>query len=266
MRCFRHPLFIGLCVALASWLVAGSAAGQTAAAGGEDFARGNALYAEGKFAQAAGSYEAQVRRGEFNANLFYNLANAYYRQGERGRAILNYQRALLLEPTHHEAAANLAFVRGHGAVAASTTGGGWLDGAAGLLSVDAWTWVATAAGWLGILGLAAALFRRQIRAAGWTLALTGLLVGALAGGALYWLDGGAKNSARAVVLADGTRAMYSPADNAKIALTMPAGSEVRVLSEQGAWDYVQLGDGGRAWVSADRIEMVMPAAATRKIL
>ena len=53
-----------------------------------------------------------MNRGSYSANLFYNLGGAYYRAGDRGRAILNYQRALLLEPSHAEAAANLGFVSG----------------------------------------------------------------------------------------------------------------------------------------------------------
>lgn len=64
-----------------------------------------------------------------------------------------------------------------------------------------------------------------------------------------------------MVLADETRALYSPADNSKAVSVLPAGGEVRVLSEQGAWDYVQLGDGLRGWVAADRVEKVIPRAA-----
>ena len=46
-----------------------------------------------------------------NSALFYNLANAQYRLGNLGQAILNYERALALEPRHPEAAANLRLVR-----------------------------------------------------------------------------------------------------------------------------------------------------------
>ena len=39
--------------------------------------------------------------------MFYDLGNAYYRLGNFGKAILNYERALALEPRHPEAQANL---------------------------------------------------------------------------------------------------------------------------------------------------------------
>lgn len=45
-----------------------------------------------------------------SADLYYNLGNTYYRLKEPGRAILWYERALLLDPTHKDARANLDFV------------------------------------------------------------------------------------------------------------------------------------------------------------
>ena len=87
---------------VAMWLAVPGAFA-TSAADGDGFAHGNQLYASGKFAEAAAAYESQVRRGADSANLFYNLGDAYQRVGNRGRAILNFQRALLLEPSHAEA-------------------------------------------------------------------------------------------------------------------------------------------------------------------
>ncbi len=238
-------------LAVFAWVGVARAAGPSADA----FARGNALYAEGKFAEAADVYEKQVRQGGYSANLFYNLANASYRRGDRGRAILNYQRALLLEPTHAEAVANLAFVRGRNL--ASAPGNAILD----WLDADGWTWLAAAGGWLAVIGLGAAIFRARSR---WLMLTAGCVGAVLCGGsawAIYRTDGGGKNPGRAVVLADDTRALYSPADNSKTVLTLPVGGEVLILSEQGAWDYVQLGDGTRGWVAAERVEKVVPPAA-----
>ncbi len=242
---------IGFCLAVFA------CGGSVHAAGPETdgFTRGNALYAEGKFIEAINAYETQAHRGGRSANLYYNLADAYFRAGDRGHAILNYQRALLLEPTHAEAAANLAFVRGRVATPTAESGFfNWLD-------VDQWTWLAAAGGWLTIIGLGAAVFRSRSRWAMLTAGVAGAAVCAGSCWALSRLDGGTKNPARAVVLADDTRALYSPADNSKVVLTLPAGGEVLILSEQGAWNYVQLGDGSRGWVLAERVEKVIPPAA-----
>src|SRR5437868_7830723 len=75
------------------------------------FAKANQEYAADDFKAAIEKYEELVRSGQDTPNLFYNLGNAYFRQNNFGRAILNYQRALALEPHHPEAQANLRVAR-----------------------------------------------------------------------------------------------------------------------------------------------------------
>lgn len=214
------------------------------------FSRGNRLYAVGQFAEAAAAYETQVHRGEYSANLFYNLGDAYYRLGSRGRAILNYRRALLLEPSHAEAAANLAFAGGAPPLAVARP----FD-----VPADALCWLTVGAGWLVVAGLLTRWLSARGRGLGTWLILAGLAGGA-AGVALLWrTEGPGHRQASAMVIAADVPAHYSPADNAKVVTKLPEGSEVRVLSAQGAWIYVLLGDGSRAWVASDKIESLVPS-------
>src|SRR6201997_4435767 len=76
-----------------------------------EFAKANQEYAQGHFKEAISGYEAVIRAGQWSANIFYDLGNAYFRTGDFGRAILNYERALALERHHPEAAANLQIAR-----------------------------------------------------------------------------------------------------------------------------------------------------------
>src|SRR4030095_13658008 len=76
-----------------------------------EFAKANQEYAQGHFKDAITSYEAVVRAGRWNANLFYDLGNGYFRTRDFGRAILNYERALALDQHHPEATANLQIAR-----------------------------------------------------------------------------------------------------------------------------------------------------------
>src|SRR5207248_7338026 len=75
------------------------------------FARANEEFGKKQFQEAIRDYEGVVKAGQWSAPLFYNLGNAYFRAGDLGRAILNYERALALEPRHPEATANLALAR-----------------------------------------------------------------------------------------------------------------------------------------------------------
>jgi hypothetical protein len=68
---------------------------------------GNQLYAEGKFSDAARSYQAAVDQGLRNWVLEYDLGNAYYRAGQIGRAILHYERAFRMNSGQGDVIYNL---------------------------------------------------------------------------------------------------------------------------------------------------------------
>ncbi len=75
-----------------------------------DFDVANAAYAEGRYEEAATIYQALIDE-QPNATLYYNLGNARFKQGELAQAILNYERALRLQPNHKDAQYNLAFAQ-----------------------------------------------------------------------------------------------------------------------------------------------------------
>src|SRR6202162_539489 len=70
----------------------------------------NEAYRKGRFEEAKVDYLQLVRAGQVSADLFYNLGNVWFKLGDQGRAILNYQRALLLNPGLDEAESNLRSV------------------------------------------------------------------------------------------------------------------------------------------------------------
>src|SRR5437762_12736747 len=79
---------------------------------GDDlFAKANTEFVAANFKAAISDYEAVVGSGAWSANLFYDLGNAYFRDGDVGRAILKYDCALLLDRHHPEAEANLRIAR-----------------------------------------------------------------------------------------------------------------------------------------------------------
>lgn len=75
------------------------------------FAEGNKAYQEKDFAKAIKIYEELMQAGWNSPDLEYNLANAWYRNGSIGRAVLHYERAILCKPNHSEAKKNLAFLQ-----------------------------------------------------------------------------------------------------------------------------------------------------------
>jgi hypothetical protein len=80
---------------------------QTAA---DEFDRGNAFYRDGKYEQAAASYETVLKQGLASSSLYFNIGNCYYRLGKTAPAILAYERALRLQPNDADTKHNLSLV------------------------------------------------------------------------------------------------------------------------------------------------------------
>ena len=55
-------------------------------------------YQENKFAEAITAYESILETEGESADIYYNLGNCYYKTKNIAKAVLNYERALLLNP------------------------------------------------------------------------------------------------------------------------------------------------------------------------
>jgi hypothetical protein len=73
----------------------------------ETFSAGNEAYYQEDYEAAVLAYEQLVGSTVNNPVVFYNLGNAYYRQGRLGEAIVNFERALRLDPGMEGATQNL---------------------------------------------------------------------------------------------------------------------------------------------------------------
>src|SRR5206468_976205 len=102
-------------MAAAVWLLAVAIATVVGGAGGETpntiFFRANALYGEERHPEAAAEYEKILAAGYESGNLYFNLGNAWFRAGDTGRAILEYERARRLLPRDPDTRANLGYAR-----------------------------------------------------------------------------------------------------------------------------------------------------------
>ena len=239
-----------LCYAIFCTLVVSSAFGQSES----EFAKANQEYAQGHFNEAIAGYEALVHGGQWNANLFYDLGNAYFRTRDFGRAILNYERALALDQHHPEATANLQIARDESrALELQPTR---LERYLQFASINQYSIAAAVALWLGIFGIVALIFARRRSAALMSLSILCLLVCAVAIWAIYTLDKGSKGRALAIVTGTDVQARLATADTANSVLALPAGSEIKILSTRGDWMYAALPNDLRGWIQTKNAEQV----------
>src|SRR5881227_1660794 len=214
-----------------------------------EFAKANQEYAQGHFKEAISGYETLVRAGQWSANVFYDLGNAYFRTGDFGRAVLNYERALVLEPHHPEATANLQIARDEAHALELQLGR--LERYLELASVNQYTVTAAVAFWI-----AALVFTRRRSRATLTLLLVMLLISAGGIVATWQLERGSEGSALAVVTGKDVQARLATADTANSVLGLPPGSEVKIVSTRGDWIYAALPNNLRGWIPAKNAERV----------
>lgn len=215
----------------------------------------NQAYDQGKFGEAKGGYEKMIESGAGSANVYYNLANADFRLGAVGPAMLNYERALALHPRHPEAQANLKLLREQNGARLLPIS--WNVRLAALLSPNAWIILATVTGWIVLFGIVLLVTSRSEDHFGlWTLSLASAAVCAVALVSTWCIS---KDQALAVITAKQTEARLAPAQSAGVAEALPAGSQVRVLTERGEWVYCELPGLGRGWIPEGAVERVRPA-------
>jgi len=218
-----------------------------AATNDDSFAKANTEFNAGYFKAAITDYGAVVQSGEWSANLFYDLGNAYFRDSDFGRAILNYERALQLDRNHPEADANLRIARDqtHALELAPAP----LEKYLNFAGANSFAILAAILFWGTIILLI--LRRRKV-----VWMTIGLLLIASCGLAVYKLESGTRGQAVAIVVGDNVEARVATADSAKSVLALPPGSEVMILQERGDWSYAALPNDLRGWISTKAVEKV----------
>jgi tetratricopeptide (TPR) repeat protein len=218
------------------------------------FAKANADYAAKHFPEAVKGYESLVKDGHWSASVFYDLGNAYFRTEDFGRAILNYERALALQPSQPEAEANLRFVRDQ--ARALELAPNWAEEHLGFLTTNQYAWLAATTFWGAIFIFAGLCFARR-RAVVWIFAM--LLLCAIGAGSTYAIvafEGGSGGRDLAIVTKEKIQARLATAENAGTVLILPPGSEVKILGTRGAWSYAALPNDLRGWIPASSAERV----------
>src|SRR5438093_3270835 len=219
-----------------------------------DFTKANQDYAQGNFKEAISRYETLVSSGQWSANLFYDLGNAYFRTADFGRAILNYERALALEQHHPEAMANLQIARDE--AHALELQQSWPDRYLRFASINQYSITAVVAFWIGVFCLVTLIFARRRPAVAIVLLVLAFSTFSGAICAIWHLDRGAKGRTLAIVTAENVRARIATADTANSVLVLPPGSEVKIVSTRGDWIYAALPNNLRGWIPAKSTQRV----------
>ncbi len=223
------------------------------------FREGNAYYEKAEYQKAIAEYRKIVSRGYESGPLYYNLANAYFKSGELGKAMLNYKRAAGIMPRDADLRANYRFARAmvRGKPVPEKTITAWRPVRifASHFTVDELTWMASALYLFILVFLALAVIRpgtgRYFVSASVVLfvlmVLTVLVV---------WKKAEYRNNGAVVVVPE-ANALFGPFDSATKFFSLHEGAPVTVLAEKDEWCKIKRPDGNVGWVKKGEVERMM---------
>jgi tetratricopeptide (TPR) repeat protein len=224
-----------------------------------EFDIANAAYADGRYEEAAAGYEALLAEGP-NATLYYNLGNARFKQGELAQAILNYERALRLEPNHKDAQYNLAFAQSKitdNIVEQDFFLSAWARTVRNSLREQTWLVLSISLFILGLIGILLFLLGREpwLRKTASHVAWLALLFSLIAGlnaGSLHNRDT-LRNEA--IITQGVVNAKSSPDRSGTDLFTLHEGTKVTIREALGDWVNVRVGS-NEGWIRASFLERI----------
>ncbi len=226
------------------------------------FAQAEKAYNGGKYDVALENYNAILEQGLVSAPLYYNMGNTYYKMKEYPKAILNYERALKLNPSNDDIKTNLEIARLAVVDKIDPIPQSfiirWWNGLKNCFSADGW---ATAS--LLLLGFLLACLFIFLRAKRMALRKTGFFVGLLAAILLvfsvifaFQKTDEMKHPDQAIVMSPTVTVKSSPNATSTDLFVLHEGSKVQLLDEADGWNKVKIANGSVGWLPTESMEVI----------
>jgi tetratricopeptide (TPR) repeat protein len=224
---------------------------------GELFVNAGTAYEAGDHERAVTLYTSLLDQGIENGTIYYNLGNAYLRNGELGRAIAAYRNSQSFQPRNQDLQANLDFARKTAKDAIQPPQPSALVATLFFwhyqLSLSELVWTVIIVNLMLWSILVLRLYRRASEALRWTFFALLLLLLATGGSlAVHTLF----PAQIAVVVPQEVEALTGPSDDAVVRFKLHAGSEVRVKDQRDGWLRIALPDGQQGWVNQQYLAVV----------
>ena len=211
------------------------------------------------YASAIQIYEALLKEGEA-AEVYYNLGNSYYKTGDIAKAILNYERALLIQPGNAYIRANLEIARANKVIPVPEVFFvSWTKSLINCLSVDAWAKVGVVCFFLLLASLYFFFFSKQIvwKKIGFIAGIVFLVLGLLANVFAFQQKNELLNRNNAIVLTPSVTVRSTPSESGTSLFILHEGRKVEIKdNSMREWKEIRLEDGKVGWVPASSVEVI----------
>lgn len=220
-------------------------------------------YSRGNYQKAIGIYESLLKNNA-SADVYYNLGNAYYRSDNITRAVINYERALLLSPGDKDIRHNLTIARSKTIDKIQPANDiflvEWYHSILGMMSVDSWAKTALFSLIIALVLFLVYLFVdtlivRQIS----FYCSVALVIVFMLGNLFAWqVKKNAQSSNGAVVVAPVANAKKTPTNDAADVFVIHEGTYVEITDGSlKGWSQIVLLDGREGWILSNTLESIV---------
>ena len=225
-------------------------------------AEGDSAYVKNDYASAIQIYEALLKEGEA-AEVYYNLGNSYYKTGDIAKAILNYERALLLQPGNGDIRANLEVARAKTVDKVEPIPEiffvSWTKSLINSMSVDAWAVCGVVCFILLIASLYFFIFSKQVvlKKASFICGIVFLIAVILANVFASEQKDSLQNRDSAIVMSPSVTVRSTPSESGTSLFILHEGHKVTIKdASMKGWKEIRIEDGKVGWVPSSSIEII----------
>lgn len=225
-------------------------------------AEGDSAYMRNDYASAIQIYENLLKNGEA-AEVYYNLGNSYYKADDIAKAILNYERALLLQPGNADIRANLEIARSKTIDKVIPVPEiffvAWTKSLINSLSVDAWAKLGVVFFILLLISLYLFFFLKQIagKKTGFIGGIVFLVLVVLSNVFAAQQKNELTDRNAAIVLSPSVTVRSTPSESGTSLFILHEGRKVEIKDNtMREWKEIRLEDGKVGWVPASAVEVI----------
>ena len=225
-------------------------------------ALGDEAYGKGNYQQAINDYEQLLKKG-VSAEVYYNLGNAYYRSENITKAIINYERALLLSPGDEDIRFNLQLARSKTIDKITPESEmffvTWYRSLVNMTSVDGWAYIALVSLLVALCLALVYLFASKVwlRKIGFFAGILMVVLFIVSNIFAYHQRRILDNRTSAIVIAPSVNVKTTPEAAAKDAFLIHEGTKVEITDDSmNDWKCIHLANGKEGWVSTKVLERI----------
>ena len=225
-------------------------------------AQGDSAYMRNDYASAIQIYESLLKKGEA-AEVYYNLGNSYYKADDIAKAILNYERALLLQPGNADIRANLEIARSKTIDKVVSVPDiffvAWIKSLTNCLSVDAWAKLGIVFFILLLISFSLFFFPNRLsgKKSGFIAGILFLVFTVLSNIFASEQKSELLDRNDAIVLSPSVTVRSTPSESGTGLFVLHEGHKIEIKdNSMREWKEIRLEDGKVGWIPASAIEVI----------